>query len=547
DASSALNDLIKKSTELTSGPPARYRLHTTRSNLEDGKIRKWTFGQKHPNMQNKTILMVGETGTGKTTLINTMVNYYPGVKFEDKVWFEITEEEKKEQKTDQTESKTSEITVYEIFSEEKSFSLTIIDTPGYGDTRGMEKDMEILPNLYKLFLHDTGVKSLDAVCLVLKASQNRISERQRYIFDAILSLFGKDIGENVVLFITYSDGGPPKDVLEAVEKEKIPCSRDAENEPVHFLFNNRQPEKHTAKYQRLFKSSWELGEESLEEFFEILKSQQSKSLTLTLSVLRERMQLEACVQSLKEHIKFTEQKWFELTRIQLALKMNKEKIMMDENYPFFVKKVFKEKVPITKGLWFNRKVTACSECQQNCHLHCIMIANSARSCEVMKKDYCTVCGCYTSKHVREGKKYKTFEKNETVTFADLKRTLHTEKKNVTYDSEKYQHVVTKHQEKLSKKEEMTNMERSLKVLLDENEKQQRKAVKNACQAIVKLCDCALKPDSAFTLQHLEFLIPRLEKAGELESAQRLKSMQKHLSQESTYSVLGYFSRLKVKK
>uniref|UniRef100_A0A3B1K5F4 Uncharacterized protein n=1 Tax=Astyanax mexicanus TaxID=7994 RepID=A0A3B1K5F4_ASTMX len=430
------NSTYPKSHELSSGPPALRRLHTQKFTLDEcDKIRRWTFGQKHPTKLNKTILLVGETGTGKTTLINTMVNYYLGVKIEHNVWFEITEE----QKTGQTESKTSEIT-----------------------------------NLHRLFLHDTGVKSLDAVCLVLKASQNRISEIQH-------------IGENVVLFITYSDGGPPKDVLEAVEKEKIPCCRDAENEPVHFLFNNRQPEKHTAKYQRVFKSSWEMGESSLEEFFEFLKLQQSKSLTLTLSVLRERMQLEACVQSLKEHIKFTEQKLIELTMIQLALQMYKEKIMMDENFPFSIKKVYKKKVPITRGLWFNRKVTACSECQENCHLYCIMIANSARSCEVMKKDYCTACGCYTSKHVREGKKYKTFEKNET------------------------------HQEKLSKKEEMTNVERSLKVLLDENEKQQRNSVKNAYQAIIKLCDCALKPDSAFTLRHLDFLIPRLEKAGELET------------------------------
>ncbi|XP_066510237.1 uncharacterized protein [Hoplias malabaricus] len=264
---------MRNNVKLRPDPPALYRLDTTRSNLDsDGKIRKWTFGQKSPNSENKTILVVGETGTGKTTVINTMVNYFLGVKFEDKVWFEITEEGKR----DQTESQTSEITAYEIFVKQRPFSLTIIDTPGYGDTRKLNKDTEISQNLHALFLHNTGVKSLDAVCLVLKASQNRISEVQHYIFEAVLSLFGKDIEDIVVLFITHSDGGPPTNALEAVKKEKIPCRYDTDNEPVHFIFNNRQSEKCTTKYECVFKSAWEMGERSMEGFLEFLNSQVKK-------------------------------------------------------------------------------------------------------------------------------------------------------------------------------------------------------------------------------------------------------------------------------
>ncbi|KAI4901334.1 hypothetical protein NFI96_020767, partial [Prochilodus magdalenae] len=279
--SSFINDLIRKSHIHNPGPPALYRLHTTRSNLNvDSKFRKWTFGQEDGNLQNNTVLMVGETGTGKTTLINTMVNYFLGVKFEDKVWFEITEEEKR----DQTETQTSEITVYEIISEERLSSLTIIDTPGIGDTRGMDKDVEIARNLRDLFLHGTGVKDLDAVCLVLKSYQVRVSDRQRYIFEAVLSLFGKDIEDIIVLCITHSDGGPPTNALEAIKKGKVPCCHDNEDKPVYFLFNNRQSEKHTQQFEHFYKSSWKMGTHSMEEFLDFIKSQQRKTVTLPTSV-----------------------------------------------------------------------------------------------------------------------------------------------------------------------------------------------------------------------------------------------------------------------
>uniref|UniRef100_A0A3B1KII5 AIG1-type G domain-containing protein n=1 Tax=Astyanax mexicanus TaxID=7994 RepID=A0A3B1KII5_ASTMX len=500
---------IRKSFELSPGPPAVRRLHTSKSNLdESGKIRKWTFGQKCSNMQTKYSLMVGETGTGKTTLINTMVNYYLG----------ITEEEK----MDQTESQTSEITVYEIFSEQKPFSLSIIDTPGYGDTRGIDKDMEIPQNLHKLFLHETGVKDLDAVCLVLKASQNRISDAQRYIFEGVLSLFGKDIGENIVLFITHSDGLPPSNVLKAVEKEKIPCCHDAENQPVHFLFNNRQSEKHsTAKTKRAVKMAWEMGEESLEEFFEFLKSKVRKSLTLTVNVLKERIQLEACVQSLNERIEFIEEKQRELAGVQYALKHNKEQIERDRNHCFTITVVYKEKVDITDVPWWNRKATCCEECEENCHEFGCWLAPFAKWCEVIESDHCTVCKCHYSKHKKEAKKYVAKKKEKTVTFNELKN----------------EYSNKKHEKKLKVTEDMMNLESSLKKLLARKEQEKNSSVKEAYEAIIKLSEIALKPDSAFTLRHLDFLIPRVEEAGEAEWAQKLKNLQKDAAKESTTSTV----------
>ncbi|KAK2887855.1 hypothetical protein Q8A73_019303 [Channa argus] len=142
-----------------------------------------------------------------------------GVKFEDNIWFEIVESERRSQ----SESQTSDVVVYEIFGfDDKTvpFSLTIIDTPGYGDTRGIDLDVIVSQRLFDLFRSENGVHEVDAVGLVMKASENRVSDRLRYIFDSVMSLFGKDLEKNIVALITHSDGATPINVLKALDASK---------------------------------------------------------------------------------------------------------------------------------------------------------------------------------------------------------------------------------------------------------------------------------------------------------------------------------------
>ncbi|XDV48063.1 hypothetical protein PO909_017560, partial [Leuciscus waleckii] len=210
-----IKDLIKNSRLIKDGNPARYRLQKKIDDIGESELyRKMTFGERDLKNPHKTILMVGETGTGKTTLINAMINYMLGVQREDKVWFEITDDQ-----SDRTSvhSQTSSITVYGFYLQESQTDLTIIDTPGYGDTRGVNLDKQISESLLRLCTYEESVREIDAVCLVIMVQQNRLSDRQMYIFDAVQSLFGRDIAENIVLLFTHSDGAPPKNVLTAVK------------------------------------------------------------------------------------------------------------------------------------------------------------------------------------------------------------------------------------------------------------------------------------------------------------------------------------------
>ncbi|KAK9971282.1 hypothetical protein ABG768_024656 [Culter alburnus] len=511
---------LNSSTLIHQGPPKRYRLHTERKVLDDyGKVRKWTYGIKDTSKRKKIILLVGETGAGKTTLINTMVNYLLGVKFEDELWYEITEEAAR----DQSESQTSEITMYEVCPVENPVSLTIIDTPGYGDTRGLEKDLEVASNLSTLFQNNDGVHEIDAVCFVIQASKNRLSDRQHYIISSVLSLFGKDIVNNIVFLITHSDGLPPKNVIGAINKAKIPCRRDHSGQPVYFLFNNRQDEAHHSetRYVRAQRAAWEDSMEETKHFLQHLDEKNRRSLELTSDVLIERIILEASMCNLQLRTEEKELKKAEKRQIQKAIMENKEKIEERKNFTIKFRKTIKEKVPIESTSWKSRKATICTVCEENCHeIDCWWVSDPSK-CEVMKNGYCTVCTgkCHHSKHVKDGTKYVIKKSSMMIEFDDFRK--------------EYE----KAQEQLKRfLSIMDHLDKDLKELED----QKFILLFNAYKTIKHLSQIALKPDSAFTLQHLDFFIPKLREAGKKDWVQELEELRRTAeAEEANKDALSY--------
>ncbi|KAG7330582.1 hypothetical protein KOW79_006804 [Hemibagrus wyckioides] len=453
--------------------------------------------------------------------------------------------------SNQTKSQTTEITVYEVFDQNNPICLTIIDTPGYGDTVGTQYDKKIAENLYKLFRSDRGVKEIDAVCLVVKASENRLTDRQQYIFDAVLSLFGKDIENNIVIFITHSDGMPPDNALEAIKSVGIPCRKDEDNEPEHFLVNNRQTKNRSKKYNKALREAWDLTEDSLNSFFISLKEQNRKSFEQTESVLTESKRLEACISNLQSRIEFVEYKGKELAQIQKALEENREKIKKNENFTFTVTKYYKEKVLIENVSWWDRNVTSCSVCEENCHEKGCWIAWDASWCYVMKDKHCIVCTgkCLDTKHDRGNKKYVVKSTETKVRFDDLKTEYegyNISESNIKFDTESFENVKKEQESNKKQEEEKTSIEMSLKKAITKTEKEKAELVEEAYITIIKLFEIALKPDSAFIVQSLDFLIPRAEETGKEVVAQKLRELRKIQpeSQERVNTVMGYFNKLK---
>ncbi|XP_023193711.1 uncharacterized protein LOC102228934 [Xiphophorus maculatus] len=502
---------------IRSGSPEVYQLKTKKKIF--GTLTSLTVGTKNRNKPNKTILLVGETGAGKSTLINAMVNYAMGVTFEDKVWFQIVEDENRSQ----TESQTSDVIVYQLFGfEDKTlpFSLTIIDTPGYGDTRGIELDVIVSERLFELFRSENGIHELHAVGLVVKSSVNRLSDRLKYIFDSVMSLFGKDIEKNIVALVTHSNGRRPRDLLQALNAAKIKCARDEKEQPVYFLFNNCQHEERIEEEHH--KNADKIAMGGLSGFTAFLEKTAPRKLDMTLDVLNERIRLSACIQNLQERIRLSELKEAEIKQIKEALEIH-ENNKTNEKVTVEFDETYKGKEAIEGDIWLMilvKGAVCCTICEENCHYPGCSSSRKPEDCEVMKDGRCTVCTlkCPASAHVKGKWRYVNKTKRVQRSLDEIKRKSKQEK-GLNF---------------------LGNLEEDLKKLKAEKSQ----LLEEALQHIDNLGQIALKVNSVSTFVPYDFLIEKLDERGEANKIRKLEEMKNKEEEGTRTIVLSMWGKLK---
>ncbi|XP_001344233.1 uncharacterized protein isoform X2 [Danio rerio] len=505
--------ILKQSSKTKDGSPDLYHLKPkTDCHAESEPYRKITFGKRDPKKTLKTILLVGETGTGKTTLINVMVNYMLGVQREDKVWFEITDDQSDRSSV---HSQTSIITVYGVYLQESPIDLTIIDTPGYGDTQDVHREIAI--NMLDLSTSENGINELDAVCLVIKATQSRLDDRQICIFDAVQSLFGTNIADNIVLLFTFSRGAIPKNVLTAVKEDQIQCAVNEQNQPVYFLFDNCQSdtrvkgcsEKDEAQHKML-EQSWEISFTGIKRFFSFLENIKPKSLKMTRDVLEQHIQFEKNISSLQSCDQEMVEKQSDLRQTQDDQEKEQEFLKNDKNVECEVEVQYREldKV-IDPGL--ASSVMCCINCEENCPTE----ESWSISSPFISKKCTSTCCTQQCKHIK-GVTYKTKTRMEKRINEDLKKQY----------EEKMKHILSL----------IKNLEKELRDL----ETRQIKLVFEAFHCVDTLERIALNTDSLIILQHVDFLIDKLKEIDESEKAKTLEDI-KSRAGEGKQRALGWIN------
>ncbi|XP_031420957.1 uncharacterized protein LOC116220034 [Clupea harengus] len=493
---------MQQSNRLEKGNPSVYQIELERKYGENVDFLQYMFGRKVEDVQNKVILLLGSTGAGKTTLVNVMINYILGVKWEDQYRFKLIHEVTNKS---QAESQTSVVTSYELYNQpgfQIPYSLTIIDTPGFGDTRGMAQDKLITEQVKSFLCSPLGVDHIDAVCFVVQASLARLSANQKYIFDSILSIFGKDIGENIMVLVTFvdSDNIP---VLEAIKAAELPCQKNKKGQPTHFKFNNStlyvqkkemgrgsdedssdEDEDDDEQEEEKMKSMiWSTTFKQMKLFFKALGSTEGKDLEMTKKVLEERERLENATARLTPQITAGLAKLSEIKSFKQCLENEDE--MMAQN------KEFETEVEVltVKRNNVNFFATNCNSCLFTCHSGCFLPeGDNLLTCAVMDDDgNCVVCpnNCSSYEHLREKALWTYETKMEKKTIKELKD-------NFMKAQGKF--MDTKQMlEKLE--EDFHTIEEKLMYL-----------IKLSSNCMKRLNEIALKPSSMSTFDYIEILI-----------------------------------------
>ncbi|UJR32405.1 hypothetical protein I4U23_019867 [Adineta vaga] len=239
-----------------------------------------------------TILLVGESGVGKSTFINALANYLTFDSFEEAessepvvlmpVSFVMTVGDNFEEhivkfgEVDSYNNEKFDHPGQSVTQHCKSYlfdlkhdhgkQLRIIDTPGFGDTRGLDQDEQ---NMEHILQYINNLTHINAICFLLKPNASRLHIILRTCFSQLFSFLHPDARENLIFCFTnarstfYSPGDTApllKTMLKSLSITNLPFTKTNtfcfDNEAFRFLVSLQNDISFDEESKCEYKTSW---------------------------------------------------------------------------------------------------------------------------------------------------------------------------------------------------------------------------------------------------------------------------------------------------
>lgn len=236
------------------------------------------------------MLLLGETGVGKSTFINAFVNYMTFKTLDDAInskdilclipsRFTISDKKLNEKLivlgSDDNEDQMKVGASSTQYTRSYRFPvgnavIRLIDTPGIGDTRGTGVDDTNFDHLLSVIGE---LKDIHAICILLKPNHARLTVLFEYCIKQLLTRLQRSAANNIVFIFTNARGTfykpgdtviPLREALKTIEEQppyiKIPFGQgntfSLDNEAFKFLVASRQGVDFDDTSKRNFDSSW---------------------------------------------------------------------------------------------------------------------------------------------------------------------------------------------------------------------------------------------------------------------------------------------------
>lgn len=150
-------------------------------------------------------VIIGETGSGKSTFINTMTSFfldgtlkYPRICIPN-MYYDATETYDNTERDilDNSKAQTHEVTEYLFGSDEQS--VIFMDTPGINDTNGLDQD-DI--NLDKILTAVAETNFISGIILLINGTNSRITSSIQSLFDRFNGILPDYIMNNIIVVFT---------------------------------------------------------------------------------------------------------------------------------------------------------------------------------------------------------------------------------------------------------------------------------------------------------------------------------------------------------
>jgi len=361
------------------------------------------------------IMVIGETGVGKSTWIHSFINYLQSIQLEENNRYYLFDEkslqeqyEKKHGKKPEGCSVTDEPAIYNI-QPTKLFNnaIRIIDTAGFGDTRGPKYDEKITVDIQTLF-EGSEIENLNAVCLIFKATNTRSTDRLKMVMNKLFSLFGKEIKNNIIIIFTFCDSFKDIKGVSVLKDKNGPFYEilgDIDNLP-YFGFNNLA---YFTNDKESFEKAYENNTKSFGSLLKYIFSLKRISLESTKKVINHRMHIKNNIANLCTKlnnimlvIDAATENQIRLMNLTKDLEKNAESKV--SQIPYTIQEPYQEvvdkEVKCDSG-WY---VLYCENCNKVCHAKCKGKNEGWHSteygCNIITTwgHECTECGCKDDKH-----------------------------------------------------------------------------------------------------------------------------------------------------
>ena len=214
-------------------------------------------GTPGANCQERTLVLAGAKGRGKSYFLKCLVNYIYGVDVEDNFRFRLPGNDH-----------STNFRAYRFHNNVLGFILTVIDTPTFQlDTDSRVLEERTIQGIQS-FLQN-GIDSVDALCLIVNATDEQLADVEKEVFKGLKKYFGRE--PSVCVIANHCDSGK-QPIKKAVDEIMSSKSKFCKFLHLGTFFEERRSDSVAMEDQRFY---WRKGCESFKDFFSHLSTLQN--------------------------------------------------------------------------------------------------------------------------------------------------------------------------------------------------------------------------------------------------------------------------------